>query len=259
MLAMTVTEVRRLLHQLDLRPSKALGQNFLVDGNILRIVVEHADVRADEVVLEVGPGLGVLTEWLLDRARRLIAVEKDRRLCAYLRERFPALDLIEGDAVTVALPAFDKLVANLPYRISTPLLERVVESPRPPRAIVVMLQREVADRLSAQPRSKAYGALTVLTQLRYDAHIAHVVAPGCFYPAPEVESALVVLLRRDPRVPLAPGAPFRDVVRAGFGHRRKMLGKLLRSFGAIPDRLAHRRAEELSVTDWIELANALRG
>jgi 16S rRNA (adenine1518-N6/adenine1519-N6)-dimethyltransferase len=254
----TLTDLRQLLRQLDLRPRRTWGQNFLVDGNILRILLEQADVRADEVVLEVGPGLGVLTEPLLDRARRVVAIEKDRRLCAYLRERFPGLTLIEGDALQVSLPSFDKLVANLPYSIATPLLERVVELPRPPRAAIVMLQREVAERLTARPRSKAYGALTVLTQFRYDAHIAHLVAPGCFYPPPAVESAVVVLLRRDPRVPLTPGAPLRDVVRAGFGHRRKMLGKLLRPFGTIPEPLASRRAEELSVADWIELANRLR-
>ena len=143
--------------------------------------------------------------------------------------------------------------------ISTPLLERVVEGPHPPRAMVVMLQREVAQRLTAAPRSKEYGALTVLTQVRYDSHVAHVVSPKCFYPAPEVESAIVVLLRRDPRVKLRPGAPFREIVRAGFGHRRKMLGKLLSPFGPVPERIAHQRAEELSVNEWIELANGLRG
>jgi len=253
---MKLTEVREFLGQLELRPSKALGQNFLIDGNILRIIVEQADIRRDEVVLEVGPGLGALTEELLGRAQHVVAVEKDRRLCVHLRERFPELELVEGDATEVEWPAFDKLVANLPYSVSTPLLERAVEAASKPRRLVVMLQREVAQRLAAVPRTKDYGALTVLTQLWYDVHIAHIVSRRCFFPVPGVDSAIVVLLRRDPRVPLAVNAPFREVVRAGFSHRRKMLGKLLADFGPVDEQTARRRAEELSLEEWIALANS---
>lgn len=231
------------------------GQHFLVDRNILSLVVEAADIRADETILEVGPGLGVLTEVLLDRARHVIAIERDPRLADYLRRRFPQLELVVSDAVTAPLPAFDKLVANLPYQITTPLLERVIECAHPPRRIVVMVQREVADRLAARPRCKDYGALTVLTQRRYDVEVVHHVAATCFYPPPAVSSAIVRMLRRDLRSRLLPGAPFRELVRAGFGHRRKMLGKLLAPFGAVPASVAARRAEELSVEEWVALAN----
>jgi 16S rRNA (adenine1518-N6/adenine1519-N6)-dimethyltransferase len=260
---MTLTEVRRVLDKLGIRPSKALGQNFLVDANILCIIIEQADVRRDETVLEIGPGLGVLTEELAARAKQVITIEKDRRLCEYLRGKFPNIELVEGDAVEVALPRCDKVVANLPYSISTPILERFVEGDPKPRRIVVTLQREVAQRLAAPPRSKDYGALTLFTGLCYHVTVAHIISGHCFYPEPEVESAVVVLDRRDPRTKLAQDAPFHKIVRAGFGHRRKMLKKLLAGCGNIEAAFASAeisasaRAEELSLEQWIRLANAL--
>lgn len=266
---MTLTEVRQLLAELDIRPSKALGQNFLIDGNILRILIEHADLRRDESVLEIGPGLGVLTVELIARARQVVAIEKDRRLCRYLRGQLDGIELIEGDAVVVLeqadfqISAPFKVVSNLPYNISTPILERLVERMDKPRAMILTVQREVAHRLAATPRHKDYGALTVFTQLWYHVMIAHIISPRCFYPAPKVESAIVVLERRDPRVKLRAGAPFHDIVRAGFGQRRKMLHKLLAPFGDVDNAFAAAsvastaRAEELAVEQWITLANTL--
>jgi 16S rRNA (adenine1518-N6/adenine1519-N6)-dimethyltransferase len=249
-----------LLDELGIRPSKARGQNFLIDGNILRIIVETADVRRDETILEVGPGLGVLTAELVARAKRVIAVEKDRRLCEYLRQRFPRIELIEGNAVEVVLPVCDKVVANLPYGISTPILERFVEGKHKPRRMVLTLQREVAQRLAAAPRHKDYGALTLFTQLHYHVSIVHVVSRHSFFPEPNVESAVVVLDRRDPRVKLLPGAPFHQIVRQGFSQRRKMLRKLVAGAERVLPSLgvpATARAEELSLEQWIALANAL--
>ena len=254
---MTLTEVRWLIEQLDIRPSKALGQNFLIDGNILQIILHEAYVRRDETVIEIGPGLGMLTAELIEHAKHLVAVEKDPRLCEHLRRKFPELELIEGDAVEVALPRCDKVVANLPYSISTPILERFVEGEVKPRAIIVTLQREVAQRLAAQPRTKDYGALTLFTQLYYHVTVVHIVSPRCFFPAPKVESAIVALNRRDPRVKLEGGAPFHKIVRLGFNQRRKMLGKLLSEFGMMDRDIARKRAEELSLDEWIKLANAL--
>jgi 16S rRNA (adenine1518-N6/adenine1519-N6)-dimethyltransferase len=266
---MTLTEVRQLLTELDLRPSKALGQNFLIDGNILQIILREADIRRDETVLEIGPGLGMLTEALLDRAKHVVAIERDARLCEYLRQRFPGLELDHGDAVkmlasrSVVHDSGFKVVSNLPYSISTPILERLVEGDRKPRRIVVTLQREVAQRLAARPRTKDYGALTVLTQLHYHCTVAHVVSSGCFFPSPRVESAIVVLDRRDPRVKLKPRAPFREIVRTGFGQRRKMLKKLLSKFGDVDAAFAATalsptaRAEELELEQWIALVNTL--
>jgi 16S rRNA (adenine1518-N6/adenine1519-N6)-dimethyltransferase len=261
---MNLSEVRRRLKELGVQPSKPLGQNFLIDENILRIILREADVRRDESVLEIGPGLGTLTRELLKAARHVVAVEKDRRLAEYLRRELPELELIVGDAVEAELPACDKIVANLPYSISTPILERFVETEPRPRAMVLTLQREVAQRLAAMPRTKQYGALTLFTQLHYHVTLAHIVSSRCFFPAPKVESAVVALNRREPRVKLEPEAPFREVIRAGFSQRRKMLRKLMTKFpGGDTALLAARapataRAEELTLEQWIVVANALR-
>jgi 16S rRNA (adenine1518-N6/adenine1519-N6)-dimethyltransferase len=261
---MTPTEVRQLLAELGLRPSKVLGQNFLTDQNIRDIVIREADIRPDETVLEIGPGLGALTGELIKRARRLVVIEKDKRLCAFLRSRYPGLELVEGDATQTELLAGNfKVVSNLPYSISTPILERLVEGESKPRLMVFMVQREVAQRLAATPRHKDYGALTLFTQLHYHVTISHIVSARCFFPAPMVESAIIVLDRRDPRVKLRPGAPFHEIVRQGFGQRRKMLRKLLAERPGLERAFAATgiaptaRAEELSLEDWIRLANEL--
>lgn len=268
---MTLTEVQQTLRRIGLRPSKALGQHFLVDRNILGIIVDQADLRPDEVVVEVGAGLGVLTRELLPRAARVLAIEKDRRLCAYLRDALPGLELIEGDAVEIlesrswaeTIPPAFKVVANLPYSVSTPVLERLVSGDSRPRSMVLLLQREVADRLAATPRTKAYGALTLYTRLHYHPTLVHVVSSRCFYPRPHVESAVVLLERRDPRTPLANETRFHDLIRTGFSQRRKMLRKLLAGEGEIDAALAvagavpQARAEELDLDQWIRLTNAL--
>jgi 16S rRNA (adenine1518-N6/adenine1519-N6)-dimethyltransferase len=266
---MTLTEVRQLLTTLDLRPSKVLGQNFLVDNNILHILIDEADIRDDETILEIGPGLGALTGALALKAQHLVAIEKDPRLYAYLKEQFPDLELVLGDAVKVlraGLPAHAarfKVVSNLPYSISTPILELLVEGEPKPSRLVITVQREVAQRLAATPRHKDYGALTLFTQLHYHVTIRHIVSPRCFYPAPQVDSAIVVLDRRDPRVKLLPGAPFHEIVRQGFNQRRKMLRKLLGNFTGVLEAFqaagvgTTARAEELSLEQWITLANNL--
>jgi 16S rRNA (adenine1518-N6/adenine1519-N6)-dimethyltransferase len=195
---MTLTETRAALEQLGLRPSRSLGQSFLVDQNIALLIVSAAGLTLNDTVLEIGPGLGALTELMVERAGRVVAVEKDARLCEFLHGRFGRrrkLQLVHADALAVDLAAFApfKVVANLPYAVSTPLLMRLVESPARPRLMVLTVQREVGDRLAARPGTKDYGALTLFTQLYYEARRAHVVAPGCFWPAPEVESAVMVL------------------------------------------------------------------
>ena len=249
-----------LFRQHGMNPRGDLGQNFLIDGNILDIIVREADVRSNETVLEIGPGLGALTVKLLDRADKVRAIEKDGRLADYIRRQYPEVDLIHGDACAVELPACDKVVANLPYSISTAVLERFVEGAARPRRLVLMLQKEVALRLTATPRHKDYSALTLFTQLRYHVTVVHVVSRHCFFPEPGVESAIIALDRREPRVLLEPGAEFHRLVRNGFQQRRKMLRKLVPGAEAILPTLglpATARAEELSLEQWIQLANAL--
>ena len=286
---MTPNETRAALDRLALQPSKALGQNFLVDRNIVGLIVEAARLRADDTVLEIGPGLGALTELLLEHAGRVIAIEKDGRLYEFLRERFGRrqhLHLVHADALEfdlntlASLPdstapssgASFKVVANLPYSVATPVMQRLIDSPlRPPR-MVFTIQREVADRLTAQPRTKDYGALTLSTQLYYEVHREHVISPRCFIPPPAVESA-VVSLRLAPHPQLEPPleAPFKKLVRAAFGQRRKMLRGVLPKAAtgvamtspALEAALEHigapptARGEELSLAQWLLLTREL--
>lgn len=289
--SMTPNETRAALELLALQPSKALGQNFLVDRNIAWLIVDAARLHADDTVLEIGPGLGALTELLLERAGRVIAVEKDGRLYEFLRERFgrhQKLQLVHADALEfnfasiTSLPSATtpsprssfKVVSNLPYSVATPIMQRLVDLPlRPPR-MVFTIQREVADRLAAHPRTKDYGALTLFTQLFYEVHREHVISPRCFIPPPAVESA-VVSLRLAPHPLLEPAmeAPFRELVRAGFGQRRKMLRGILPkaathvtvTAGVLEAALprigvpATARGEELSLAQWLLLTRELVG
>lgn len=269
------SEVRELLARLNFRPSKVLGQNFLIDANILRILLATAHLTQDDVVLEVGPGLGVLTEWLARWAGRVIAVEKDHRLCAYLGERFAKtgnLELLEADVMDLDLEdllarGVTKVVSNLPYSIGSRLIVRLVESPRAPGQMVVTVQREVAARLTAAPGTKDYGLLSVLAQLRYDIRIRKEVSPTCFLPPPEVWSAMTHLVLREPAAP-PPQDPahFKALLKTAFAQRRKQLASILRRGKAAAglDRIlktarvdTRARPETLSPAQWVDLSNAL--
>ena len=201
------SEVRALLTQLDFHPSRILGQNFLIDRNILNILLDAAELQPADAVVEVGPGLGVLTDALLSRAAAVTAVEKDHRLAAYLRQRFvdnPRLALLESDVLDCDFPALFprsgmKLVANLPYAIAARLLVELTAIAHPPALIVVTIQREVAARLVAPPGSDDYGLLSILMQRHYEISTVKHIAPSCFWPPPEVQSSISRLaLRSDP-------------------------------------------------------------
>lgn len=274
---MTPNETRAALEQLALQPSKAMGQNFLVDRNIAWLIVDAAGVRGEDTVLEIGPGLGALTELLLEHAGRVVAVEKDGRLFEFLRNRFgrrQKLQLVHADALEFdfAPVAPFKVVANLPYAVATPLLQRLVDSPARPQRMVLTVQREVADRLTAKPRTKDYGALTLFTQLYYETKREHIITPRCFIPPPAVESAVVSLrLALHPLLEPALEAPFRELVRAGFGQRRKMLRgvlpKLATGVAVTSEKLeaalkrlgvpTTARGEELSLAQWLLLTREL--
>lgn len=226
-----------LLARLGHKPRRSLGQNFLVDGNIVRKSLELAQVAPGEAVVEVGPGLGTLTSALLDAGARVWAIEADPILAAHLgAELAPAhpesFRLMRGDAVEhplAGLPAGQgssfKIVANLPYAIATPWLDAVLAGPLPER-MVLMLQREAAERYTAPPGDKAFGAITVFLQCAYRTGPGHPVAASCFHPRPNVESRLLNLIRRpDPYV--FPRSA-RSLIRECFQQRRKQIGSVLR-------------------------------
>ncbi len=262
------SDVRALLTALAFTPSRILGQNFLIDGNILRLALDLADLQPSDVVLEIGPGLGVLTGPLLERVARVVAVEKDDMLHAHVQRTLganPRLDLRHGDAMDLDLDAVlgggvNKLVANLPYAIGTRLLVDIAASPHRPERFVVTVQREVAERMTASPGGKEYGVLALLLQLDYEVRLAKRISRSCFLPAPQIESALVVGTRRaQRRVPLRDTARYRALVKDAFNQRRKQIGTLVRDRTALAAAGIDptRRPETIAPDDWCRLANAL--
>lgn len=261
------TEVRALLDRLDFKPSRVLGQNFLIDGNILRIMLDAAALAKTDAVLEVGPGLGVLTGPLIERAGRVVAIEKDDVLYAHVRDTLGGatnFSLLHADALDVDLAGWlagglNKVVANLPYSVGTRILVDLCHAPTRPERMVVTVQREVADRIVAQPGSKDYGVLSVFAQTDYAVSLHKVVARTCFFPVPQVESAIVLLVRQPREAPLKNESVYRALVKRCFEQRRKQLGSLVRDHAAIAraNLDPKQRPETVSVKDWIVLANEL--
>lgn len=264
---------RALLEQLGHRPRHALGQNFLVDGNIVRKSLELAAIDPGEPVVEIGPGLGTLTSALLEAGAEVWAVERDPTLAAHLRRtlgpRFgEGFRLIEGDAVELPLAGYPargdgpfKVVANLPYAISTPWLDAVLSGPRPER-LVLMLQREAAERYMAPPGGKQFGAISIALQAAYRIGPGHRVSAACFHPRPDVDSHLLLAVRRGDPVQFPPES--KALIRACFQQRRKQIGALVR--GRLPHdgrawleqlRAAglspQTRPEAIPVAQWIQL------
>jgi 16S rRNA (adenine1518-N6/adenine1519-N6)-dimethyltransferase len=251
----------------SVRPKKELGQHFLVDENILGVIGRLADLQADDVVLEVGPGLGVLTRYLAARVARVHAVELDRSLEAQLqgidRTTLHWQDALALDPAALEPPP-TKLVANLPYNIATPLVVESLDRAPTVGSWCVMVQREVADRFFAQPGTKAYGAVSVLVQLVTERTGFHAVSREVFRPRPNVDSALVAFRRREKALPPV----LKPVVEAAFAHRRKTLANslALSSLGTREQaaaaldaigRDANVRAEELAPQEFVVLTAAL--
>lgn len=215
---------------------KSLGQHFLNDRRILERIADTLELHGTETVVEIGPGRGGLTDVLVPRAARLIAIEIDRALAALLRQRYanqPSVTIVEADVLTVNLGEIAggpfRLVGNVPYYITTPILFHALERPRPERA-VYLVQREVADRMTADPGSKEFGALSVNVQSVATPKILFRVAPGSFQPPPKVESAVVRIdPRPDPVIAPDEERDFRRFVQEVFGMRRKQLQRILRS------------------------------
>lgn len=270
--------LKSVLRRHGARAATSLGQRFLVDRGVLRSIVEAAELSDKDDVLEVGPGPGVLTAQLAKRARSVTAVEIDERMVAVLRETLAGHDnvtILRADALDVDLFAVGerpptRIVANVPYQITTPLLERFLGDDRRPPLVVVLVQQEVARRIVATPSSaKERGFLSVFVQSFADAKIVRRVPPRAFRPAPKVSSAVVVLRTRA-RPAFAPldRQAFLRFVSDVFRHRRKQLrGALGHEAGVAPDRAEaalkacgiepRRRAEELTLDEWIALARAL--
>lgn len=235
---LTPSATRELLEKLGHTPKRFLGQNFLVDGNIVRKSLELAETKPGDRVVEIGPGLGTLTRALLEAGAEVWAVEKDRHLFEHLNDtlhpQFPErLHLTEGDGVelplanlpaTLATSGF-KVVANLPYAISTPWMDAVLSGPLPER-MVLMLQQEAAQRYAAHPGSKQFSAISIFLQAAYGLAPGHKVSAGCFYPRPDIESYLLHLVRKTQ--PFVFSGAAKTLIRSCFQQRRKQIGALLR-------------------------------
>jgi 16S rRNA (adenine1518-N6/adenine1519-N6)-dimethyltransferase len=272
---MKLTEMREVLAKRQIQLTKSLGQNFLHDGNQLRRIADAAELTKADKVLEIGPGLGPLTELLIERAGEVLAVEKDGRLVDVLQERFAAaghLTLLHDDAMNLLKHEHRdwsewKLVANLPYSVASPILVELAQSHGCPQRLVATLQLEVAKRLMSTEKDDDYGVLTLLIQLRYEAREWFKIPCECFFPVPEVDSACVVLTRRTtPLLPEAQHGTFEKIVKRAFSQRRKMMFKLLkqdwpmeklqRTFAGLNISLME-RGERLNLEQFVELTRQL--
>ena len=327
---MKLSDMRHLLGAGDIRLTKSLGQNFLHDGNQLRRIIAAAELTQTDMVLEIGPGLGPLTERLLGEAGEVLAIEKDLRLVEFLRQRFadslnssnqesdisarilserpltpphtpsdgervsdgrvrggsrptslkpsasparnPVLRLIHADALEFLRDGPRdwrdwKLVANLPYSVASPILVELAQAVRPPERMVVTVQLEVAQRLTAGAGSRDYGVLTLLIQLRYEPRADFKIPASCFFPAPKVDSVCLTLLRRpEPLLNRAEAATFTRIVKRSFSQRRKMMLKLLKedwpaealqsayAEAGLPDSI---RAESVTLGQFVTLSRRL--
>lgn len=272
--------ISSLLKSYGLSPLKRFSQNFLVDERIADKIVDTLQLTADDMVIEVGPGLGILTERLLDTGATVLAIEIDRGLTDVLSKRFCERDNFEKiicqDALKVSYKELAnqygkrcKVVSNLPYNISTPIIFKFLEEREAFSMFLLMLQKEVAERIVSRPDTKEYGVLSVLIQLLADVAVEFDVPPSCFYPEPKVYSSVVIfnILQR-PRIDVDDVAFFKKVVKAAFGHRRKTLLNALKSLKLPSEQLKEgmetsginpqRRGETLSLKEFGILSAALR-
>ena len=263
-----------ILKTFNLRADKRLGQNFLVDEQIVNQIVAAAELAAEDTVLEVGPGIGTLTQALAETGAHVVAVELDRRLLPVLGKTlagYDNIDIINEDILKLdirkAVPQENfKVVANLPYYITTPIIFNLLEQKLPMERLVAMVQKEVAERMVAKPGGKDYGALSVAIQYYTEPAIAFMVPPASFVPPPSVDSAVIVCKRRqEPPVQIVDEKLFFRVVKASFSVRRKMLSNALKNMGIDSEQTAawltlkkkknKRRGETLSLEEFAALTN----
>jgi len=268
------SETRALLERIGHRPIRKLGQNFLIDGNIVRKSLELAEIQPGDTVVEIDPGLGTLTRALLAAGATVYSIEKDRRLAAFIRpmetEFGDRFHLLEGDAMDEPLAALPenagpfKIVANLPYAISTPWMDAIINGPTP-QSMTLMLQKEAAQRFVAKSGGKQLGAISIFLQSVFDAPSSHDVAGTCFYPKPDVGSRLLHLKAKPTPFLFTPED--RNLIRNLFNQRRKQVSTLLKKHPnpraaiwlSLLDSLnidPQSRPEQIALETWIQLAKA---
>ena len=267
---------KHILRAFDLHASRRLGQNFLISPGVVRAVVEAAAIEKGDHVLEIGPGIGTLTQGLLEAGAYVTAVELDKKLPAVLAETlrgYEHLNVVQGDILKTDVSALMgnhpfKVAANLPYYITTPILLSLLEQKLPVTHIVTMVQKEVAERMTAKPGGKNYGALSVAVQYHTEPEIVLDVPPSCFFPAPEVDSAVIACtVRNIPAVAVKDENLFFRIVKASFGQRRKTLSNALKPLGFSKEQMedalrganvdATGRGEPLSLAEFAAIANNL--
>lgn len=266
-----------LVKKYNFKFTKSLGQNFLVDQSVPRDIVDGADVGPEDLVIEIGPGVGTLTAQLLKIAKRVVAIELDDTLIPILTEElgeYPNFSLIHNDALKVN---FDevigneqsvKLVANLPYYVTTPIIVKLLKEKHKFKSLTIMIQKEVAERMNAEPGNKDYGALTLLVQYYCNTKIVRKVPPACFIPRPKVDSIVIRLDKLDePKVKVDNEKLFFDIIRSSFNMRRKTLWNGVKSIGPAKEKLEaafekagvdpKRRGETLSIQEFATLSNCI--
>ncbi|WP_238883647.1 16S rRNA (adenine(1518)-N(6)/adenine(1519)-N(6))-dimethyltransferase RsmA [Clostridium sp. YIM B02551] len=266
-----------LVKKYNFKFTKSLGQNFLIDDSVLVDIVSGAEIGPDDLVIEIGPGVGTLTRELLKKAKKVVAIELDSELIPILTNELgdnPNFRLVHEDALKVDFNEIIgeeksvKLVANLPYYVTTPIIARLLNEGYNFKSLTIMIQKEVAERINAEPNCKEYGALSILVQYFCDTKIIRKVSPASFIPRPKVDSIVIRLDKLDkPKAELKDKELFFSIVRNSFNMRRKTLWNALKSFGLSKEDLEEvflkagidqkRRGETLSIEEFGELANSL--
>ena len=266
-----------LVKKYNFKFSKSLGQNFLIDDSVPRDIVSGAEVCKYDLVIEIGPGVGTLTAQLLNTAKRVVAIELDNDLIPILSQELgdnPNFTLIHNDALKVDFNEIIgdeqsvKLVANLPYYVTTPIIVKLLKEKYNFKSLTIMIQKEVAERMAAEPGNKDYGALSLLVQYYCDTEIVRKVPPACFIPRPKVDSIVIRLEKLDkPRVEVQNEKLFFDIIRNSFNMRRKTLWNGVKNIGLSKEKLEEafneanvdikRRGETLSIEEFAALADAI--
>lgn len=270
-------KTQELVKKYNFKFSKSLGQNFLIDDSVLKDIVAGAEVSEEDLVIEIGPGVGTLTRELIKKAKRVVAIELDSDLIPILTEELgneEKFSLIHNDALKVNFDEIMageksvKLVANLPYYVTTPIIAKLLNDGYKFNSLTIMIQKEVAERMNSEPNCKEYGSISVLVQYFCNTKIIRKVAPSSFMPRPKVDSIVIRLDRlEEPRVALKDEKIFFDIVRNSFNMRRKTLWNALKSFGLDKENMEEvfekagidqkRRGETLSIEEFGALANSL--